>query len=169
MYNNSYRIIESKTQEIVSLEMVKNYIRIAHDNDDAMINDMIEAAISYAENFIKSSLTVKTIEAVTYNCKVILLPLLPVLKTIEVKIEDKTIEETGYMLGKYSIILATSSKIQKSTVTYIAGYEDSSQIPAPIKQGILIHISQMYDNRGNPGAFSDHINDIYKPYRKMVV
>jgi uncharacterized phiE125 gp8 family phage protein len=168
MHNNSYKIIDSKPQEIVSLEMVKNYIRIIHDNDDAMLNDMIDAAIFYAENFIKSSLTIKTIEVVTYNCKVILLPLLPVLKILEVKADDKIIEETAFSLGKHSVILDLS-KIQKSVVTYVAGYENPSQVPAPIKQGLLIHISQMYDNRGNAVAFSDRMNDIYKPYRKMAV
>jgi hypothetical protein len=134
-----------------------------------MIYEMIEAAISYAENFIKSSLTLKIIEVVTYNCKVTLLPMLPVLKILEVKADETIIEEAGYSVGQHSIILETSSKIQKFVVTYVAGYEHPAQIPASIKQGILIHISQMYDNRGNPVAFSDPINHIYKPYRKMAV
>lgn len=169
MHHNSYKIIESRPQEIVSLEMVKNYVRIAHDNDDAMLNDMIEASISYAENFIKSSLTIKIIETVSYNCKVILLPIFPVVKILEVKADDKVIDDQGFSLAKHSVILNEAYKIQKSVVIYIAGFEKPSQIPTSIKQGILIHVSQMYDNRGNPAAFSDSINDIYKPYRRMVV
>ncbi len=168
-YNSSYKILESKPQEIISLESVKNYMRIMHDNDDSLILDIIESAISATEDFIKYSLTQKIVEAITYNCKVIVLPILPVFKILEVKADDKIVQEGDFSLGKNSVILDKFPKIQKLVVSYIAGYEIPTKIPASIKQGIFIHISSIYDNRGNPDSFNDRIFDIYKPYRKMMV
>lgn len=55
-------------------------------------------------------------------------------------------------------------------IVYVAGYGTASQVPQPIKTGILIHVASLYEQRGNcedamdlpPGS-----KQLYTPYRIM--
>ena len=164
--NSSYKIIETRPQEIMSLDFVKNYIRISHNNDDALIVEMIEAAMDAAENYIAMALKLKIVETVIYNANEIWLPLIPVARILEVKSDDIVLRDDDFIIRGPRIRLEKLTKTQKLEVRYIAGYEDPKHIPTSVKHGILIHVTQLYDNRGNPSVFTDRIFEIYRPYRK---
>ncbi len=163
---NIYKILDREEQNILAVDDIKNYARISIDDDDLLIKEMIEAAIIAAENFMRTALVKQTVEVTGHNTNSLLLPIMPLIKILEVKCGDKILDENDYHHARDRISLESYGK---TVAKYSAGYEDPKDIPAIIKQALLVHISQMYDSRGGTSISDDRIFDLYKPYRKMLV
>ncbi|MBY0408241.1 MAG: phage gp6-like head-tail connector protein, partial [Rickettsiales bacterium] len=54
-------------------------------------------------------------------------------------------------------------------ITYHTGYGDADDVPMPIKLGMLAHVAQLYDNRGEAvmGALPAQAVSLYLPFREM--
>jgi hypothetical protein len=54
-------------------------------------------------------------------------------------------------------------------VTYQTGYGDATATPRPIKQGLLLHIGTMYDERDGTAGMPEGTRALYAPHREMRV
>lgn len=169
MHNYKYKILETSEQNILSIEDVKKYARISNDNDDKLLLAMINTAILMAENFIKISLVKKTIEIEASNATNIRLPFIPVVEIIKVIADGEEVDLSDIRIDSDILTLSKHLECKLLNVIYIAGHDDPSLVPAPITQGIMLHVASMYDMRGGDASLGDHILAIYRPYRKIVI
>jgi hypothetical protein len=170
MYQNySYRILKQEDQNIFDLNQIKNYIRISIDYDDNMLLSMLDGVIQIAENFIKLSLVNRVIEVIASESNGVMLPFVPMIRILDVKRDDNPIQLDDLDIKNHEIKIRNKTKYKSLKVSYLAGYEDPSLIPSPIKQGILLHLASMYDSRGTTYVCPESVLSIYKSYRKMVI
>lgn len=168
MHNHySYKILEQSRQNIITLENVKNYTRISGNNDDILLESMINSAIQIAENFIKISLVKKQVALEVDNMLNVKLPLTPVIRIITITVDDVAINLSNFLMDRETLILPKYVEGKKLKIIYEGGYPDASLVPAPIIEGILLHIANMYDARGGGSLQLDGIFALYQPYRKM--
>ena len=169
----NYEVIGTKLQEIWPLEEVKNYLRIAHDYDDALILNLKAAAIEVAENFTGLSLHSRQI-----NCSIqntlgnISLKYIPILEVKEVSLLDednkKITDDFGYIETDNQVIHFKVSYIGRDLkIQYIAGFLNS--IPRSIQHGILMHIASMYEHSEYGTNLGSDIKNLYIPYRTLKI
>lgn len=172
---NIFKVTSLTPQNIWPLEEVKNYMRIEADYDNALISSLIEAAIITAENFTKLSLISRMIE---FTCNIKRQQHFP-LKYAPIKYVDKVTVKTSegelalhdkqYYVDQIDSVLCLNEPIeyQEIVVSYSAGFEQCNPPPA-IRQGILIHVAEMYDRESsNNIAMSLEIKNLYLPYRQL--
>lgn len=171
----SYKILSIAQQDFLCIAAIKNYLRISHNYDDQWIIELISGAISAAENFLRIRLLATKLQIhMRYSCKsTIVLPLIPVAEILEIAVHsgvyDTKLQKNEYYVEKSTIRLRNLPLYEYLTVDYIAGYLDQAQIPASIKQGMFLHIAEMYDSRGTTISISEEVRKLYQPYRKMML
>ena len=167
--NYSYKILEQTRQNILTLEDVKNYSRISADNDDNLLVLYINSAIQIAENFIKIALVRKVIEVGSDNAMEIKLPFVPVAEILRVEADGEEVGLDNIIVKDEILTLKQYVECKRLKVTYSAGNDDIRSIPAPIVQGLMQHISNMYDARGGGAVSTDGVLELYQPYRRMII
>lgn len=176
--NNSMKIKQlfSKIpQEIISLEEVKEYLKIDFSEQDKFISNTIKATREYAEKFLSTHLVKKEFFQMHLgqNLQTITLTQNPVLEIKSLTIvngerESIKVNQKDYDFDHFNKIsiskLATLYNLVE--VNYVVGYEDPDLIPMPLKTGMLIHIASIYD-RGDLGeAIPQSTLNLYQPYRR---
>ena len=156
---------------------VKSFLRILNSNDDTLINSLIQTARKDAENFLNSSLITQTwkLSYDRYVPNYVFLPMGPVQSVSSVNVVAfdttiSTINSGGYYLsaGNRNLIFCVIPIGRRIDITYVTGYgDDASSVPAPIKQGMLFHINQMYDGRMGGNSIPKQTIDFYTPYRSF--
>lgn len=170
----SYKTLSIKPQSIFTLDIIKSYLRISHDYDDSWVMELLDAAISAAENFMRIRI-LETHISVKFlpSCRFCSLPLVPVAKIIEVKahVDDHDIDlhKEEYVMDKEIIKINNLPLYDLLSVEYIAGYIDKNDISASIKQGLILHVVEMYDSRGSICAISSEVQKLYQPYRRILL
>lgn len=170
----SYQILSIAEQDFFDLAAIKTYLRISHDYDDPWINELINTAICASENFLRRTLLPTTIKMhfdKIYNSKITLhsSPISEVREIIVFDIGKRTLTADDYLLKNEQIIFKHLPRFEYITVEYIAGYIKQSTIPNAIKQGMMLHIAEMYDSAGITAAISSEVQKLYQPYRKMLL
>lgn len=175
MHNNiNYRILSVEEREICSFEEVKSYLRVTHKNDDRLIANLINSAVSSAEQFLGISFFAKKICCIMGNAPNYLrmkyLPIVKIEKVFLISGEDKKdiTEDFGHVDFNHDQIWIGQKYLhQKLEINYDAGL--GGQIPRTILHGILMHIGMMYDFGENSVNISSEIKEIYLPYRVLRV
>lgn len=175
MKNISYKILEQEVHIICSLERAKNYLRITHDHDDALINNLINAAIEHAELFTGLTLSVKKLELSIQQVKDnMIVKYIPFLELCSVDLQESKVEIDNMKqlcnINMQDNILNFHSKLygKDIKIIYKAGYADG-KVPHSILQGILLYISTIYDYGELNQTSIDAIRKLYIPYRKLRV
>lgn len=170
----SYQILSIAEQEIFNLPTIKTYLRISHDYDDPWINELINTAICAAENFLRRTLLPTTIKMhfeKIYGSKITLhsSPISEIKEIAGYTPEKIILTTDDYIIRDEQIIFRSLPNIEYVTVEYIAGYVNQFTIPNAIKQGMMLHIAEMYDSAGITAAISAEVQKLYQPYRKMLL
>lgn len=160
-----YIVVAEPTTEPVSLEEVKLFLRLLPDDtsEDDFISGLITAAREYCENFTARALATQTIimylDSIPDSVEVPMPPLQSVDK-IDVIEADKAVHEliadTDYLIdaGDISNIIFMDSAreaagqlypVNPVQITCTVGY--TTDIPASIKQAILLLVAHWYENR----------------------
>lgn len=166
----SYQILDSKRPSMLSVGEIKKFLRIDHDYDNSILDNLISTSISSAENFVRYVIPEDTISINIDNVsQVIELPVLPVNKIISVTgnydTEEKiNVKYTLFGPEKSHLRLSVDSNIRNINVTYVAGGNISHQV----LYGIMLHVAEMYD-APEKITLSNAIKDLYKPYRRMIL
>lgn len=158
----SYKITIPPTIEPISLEVAKLHLRIDGTIEDDYINNLIQMGREFAENYCNRSLLSQTIETkvtcITEQGIVLPRGVIQSISTIKYKDENETEQTWGdsnyYLntLHEPNILhlkkgTTTPYPTDGYTITYVAGWTQESDVPAAIKQAILLTIGDMYENR----------------------
>jgi uncharacterized phiE125 gp8 family phage protein len=171
----NYTITNLQKIEIWSLGEVKNYLRISHDYDDGLLSGLLDAAIESVELFTGVSLNIRSfmakIQSVSSSIPLKHIPVLDIDSVI-LKKNGQDIDITadfGVVLnGGAQVAIDEKYVGEDLEVQYQAGYREDL-VPRAIKHGILMHVSDMYENSVDAVALSSQIKDLYAPYRVIKI
>jgi len=162
------RTIVQPTEPAVSVEDAKAFLRVVHDEDDAMIGRMIAAAQDKAEQITGRALTARELEALFEPEERAALPMPPIIDILAVSDDEGDLEyETRVEHGL--TVVDPERRDGQLAVRYQAGYET---VPDAVVQWILVQVSSMYEQRESFGrgadttpmfrTFVDHLLDSYR-------
>ncbi|MDR1551673.1 MAG: head-tail connector protein [Holosporaceae bacterium] len=173
-------LIEKSSEEIITLEEAKNYLRVSHDFDDHLINGLIKSARGIIESFIQKSILKQVWEYRLKDCSkghgplkwdgfqriiggiaTILLPNPPILKIVSVGTRDHEIDPSSYSFeqrgSQYFLCINDTSffrnrEANSITIRYEAGIADSvDSIPYQLKLASLMLIANAFQERFSCG------------------
>ncbi len=152
----------------ISLDMVKDFLRIKNNSDDDLLNRLIEMAIEYAEWYMEKSLIKQKWQLVykDHFSKKIYLNFGPVINVERVFITNNNVDYDVYdysvhKIGGY-IQLDSPVMYGELNIIYLTGYEQPNLIPGQIKEAILLHISSSYHQKSEISM----IQKMYSPFRE---
>ena len=166
----SIKVITPATAEPLSLTEVKEFLRVDSSDEDATLNIMISAAREMCETYTRQILMTTTIDevgdafpSVNYNSitEYISLSRSPIQSITSVSYLDdagatQTVSSSDYTsdlisqpsrLDPVTSWPTASVEVNAVTIRYVVGYTSASDVPAPIRQGIMLAIASMYENR----------------------
>jgi uncharacterized phiE125 gp8 family phage protein len=162
----------------LSLSETKTFLRVDTSDDDDTITRIIKTATGQCELYIGKSLITKKYKLSLYGKaeNFILLPYGPVqsidsVKKVDEEANEEVVSSDNYHLDAESnkIILGGNLYGYKIEVIYISGYGVASDVPDDIKQGLLMHIAKMYDDRNGYSSIPQASIYIYNRYRSVKI
>jgi uncharacterized phiE125 gp8 family phage protein len=163
------KLISPPAVEPVSLAEAKVHLRLDSDADDAYVSALIATARERVELFLRRALITQTfdctLDGFPANRRSIDLPRPPLQSVESVKYIDtagnqQTLPPETYVVDAASnemgrVALAwnqfwpiTRWSINSVVIRFVAGYGDNAaEVPQAIRHGILIEISNLYENR----------------------
>ncbi|MDF2964989.1 MAG: hypothetical protein K0Q51_377 [Rickettsiaceae bacterium] len=173
---NQYKIIKNTYSPIISLEDLKNFLRVTQDQDDKTIVNMRLAAQDVAEKYTGFTLSVKEVlYDICANVNRVDLPYFPVSEIVSIQYSKEAQEvinlHSSYEISEYErCIFIDKSLVGKNLqIHYLAGYKDSSKIAPSIIQGIMLHVAEMYDRNLISSILPDSVKTLYSPYIKYKI
>jgi uncharacterized phiE125 gp8 family phage protein len=190
----SDQLISTSGDEPVSLSEARLHLKLDDDisEDDALISGLISAVRAMAEHETGRALVTQTrqltLEAFPSNGR-IHFGFVPVGEVEKIEYLDAdgdlvTIDPTKYRVFSFSMYRAWIEPAIGETwpslhgqsnalrITYKAGVEDPASVPQSIKQWILLHVANFYQNRSasndakrEPLPFIAGLLDPYRTYR----
>jgi uncharacterized phiE125 gp8 family phage protein len=181
----SYYALQNTPTVPVSLADAKAFLKIDFTKDDAVITDMIAAAVEWGEAYTGRDFSTKQwlgffdAPCADYFEPKPYLPLqrspLTALTSIDTASAGVYSAFTGYINkprdGFDHVLLTTNVPIDETVaytfrVTFESGY---ATLPANIKQAILEHVSFLYENRGDaPSDPPQQVKNLYGK-QKLVI
>jgi len=162
--------------EPLSLAEAKLFLRVDGADEDSLITDMIAAVREAAEAYLHKSLITQSwgVRFESYAPTCAALSHGPVQSITDVKSIDKSGMETVIDSGIYHISAARRA-IHCGSVElghevrshYDTGYGDAVDVPEAIRQGMLMHLASLYENRIEGAELPVTAMALYKPYREM--
>lgn len=171
----------------VLLSDIKRFLRISHMYDDELLIDLLTACVEYAEKFITTTIVPKEILLQTNDFTKsndiykILLPTSPIINILKInaikeliKLDDEEHKDDIVEQHAFKTILCNISNVlsiqstelhEAFAIRFTAGY---NTIPPLIKQGILLHVAQLYDDQEND-VTPNHAMKLYNLYRKVKI
>jgi uncharacterized phiE125 gp8 family phage protein len=161
------KLVTPPIVEPVTLDEAKAHLRLETDADDAYVSALITAARERVELFLRRALITQTFEYTLdgFPSGVIDLPRPPLAAVEFIKYQDtggieRTLPPKSYVvdassdeIGRIALTWTeywpiTRCSINSVVIQYTAGYGDAPEsVPQAIRQGILIEISNLYENR----------------------
>lgn len=149
----------------INLEEAKLHLKVDIDEDDDLIQGLIiPAATSRAEAFLNRRLMTQTVELRmdSFPCGGFALLADPIQSVDSVKYYDANNVEQTLSLSAYETDLTpfagwirpvdswpdTYDRLHAVRVSMTAGFASAEEIPQAIRQGLLLDIWHLYENRG---------------------
>ena len=182
------KLITPPTVEPITLAEARTHLRVTHTDEDALITSLISVARADAENELQRSLITQTREiARDAFPAAIELTFGPVIAVTSVKFDDpagieQTLDPATYRLDTFRLSgwivpdpdyswPETRQHVNAVRVRYVAGYGPAaSDVPAPIRQWILLRIGTLFEHResvaaGVTVATVPYVDRLLDPYR----
>lgn len=159
------KIITEPAVEPVTLEQVKNHSRITHVEDDSWLSMAMIVARQYVEKTCELSLITQTRRMTfrKFDEPYIKLSYGPTISITSIQYYDQT--NSLQTLASYQATLESNpclivpgvgqrwpstnpDRLDAVRVTYVAGFGDPEQVPAALRQAILLLTDHWYNNRG---------------------
>jgi len=167
----AFDIVTAATTEPITLTEAKNFLRVDHTDDDTLISVLITASRQMCEEYTRRILVTTTIDEFfdqfptnSWNNlhNMIYLSRGPVASITSVKYVNEIGSELTIDSSKYvTDLISEPARIQSTDgwfslagvmnqviVRYVVG-SDVSSIPKPLIQGMMLVISDLYDQRGD--------------------
>lgn len=185
------KVITPVSGEPISVDDVKDHLRIDTADEDDYIADLIFAAREYAEKYTRLSLATQTLELMMDAFRgedYFELPGSPVQSVTSIKYTDASGIETVMTSGidyltdldrlparivrpyGKSWPVVTLHPVAPIRIRYITGYDGSTlKIPYNLKAGILIHVGLLYQYRDVeiPSGAVNTIKRLYDMHRAV--
>jgi len=167
--------LASKTVKFISLKEAKQYLRIEHELDDGLIENMLHMVCVAAENYLGLKLQENSWKMTIYNYLPYEIKFLhrPVTKIEQIKLIKSNGEESFLNIDQYHLNQASDRvsikrqyMVQKAEIIYQTGYK-LADLPSPIIQGMLEHLAIVYDFRGSDRALPMAAKSLYHPYKQL--
>ncbi|PIR33985.1 MAG: hypothetical protein COV36_01840 [Alphaproteobacteria bacterium CG11_big_fil_rev_8_21_14_0_20_44_7] len=167
-------LITAPAEEPVSLAEAKVALKIDNSEDDAFIGNLIKAARVMAEEFLKRKLITQTwqLQYDNYAPSIVVLPKGPIQEIVHVKViardwSEEVIASENYYLnaGNENLHFEAALLGQIVQIQYITGYGAAADVPEPIRQGIIAHVINMYDNRMENKGMPPASQSLYEKFR----
>lgn len=166
--------------EPVTLAETKLFLRVDSADEDALITSLIAAARMAAEEYTRRSFITQSWKLAMGGGtpSAVRLPRGPVQSVASVTAYDQaggaTVISSGvYRLDASKELLVFDSLIAawQVEVVYVAGYgAAAATVPQPLRQGMLGHIAQLYDRRGDAQwPLPMDVTALYAPFREVGV
>jgi uncharacterized phiE125 gp8 family phage protein len=179
-------LIEAPASEPLSLADAKNYLRVAHDADDALIASMITAARIHAESSTRRALITQSWRIVLDrwpSSASVVSPVSPLREVIAARVRDEagepqaldtdificnTAPAPGLIAFDAGRVIQPAQDIAGIEIDIEAGYGVASDVPAPLVQAIRLLLARAYEFRGQgepDGPMPEGIATLLAPYR----
>lgn len=169
-----YHILEKEDESALTIEEVKNFLRLSHDYDDALIKDLIQAATDYAENFTGKFINTRVIKCLIFQAdKEIRIKYAPLNKILSTeKVVNGELKDISDSFGEIHIddALLELDPIYHGRdiiIKFSCGYKD--KVPHAIKMGILKHVSAMYELNEDSPSPVEEVRNLYLPFRSIKI
>lgn len=178
MAEHSVRALKRSAEpltEPLSLAEAKLYLRIDGNAEDALVTDMIVAVREAAEDYLHKSLVTQrwTLTYESYVPSHVPLPKGPAQEVVHVKTRDRAGNEAAVGEGVYHLSAAADALHLESSVigheveiAYDCGYGDAEDVPASVRQGMLVHLAALYEDRLGGLQLPAASVSLYKPHRQ---
>lgn len=150
------------TPPAVTLAEAKSHLRVEINDEDSLITNLIAVATSMAEHELGRALVTQqlAINLDGFPRGEIALKMPPIVEIISIQYLDEdgalqTLDSTTYKLVKDSLLPCVKADTWPQgtdvEVVYRAGFGTAADVPAQIKQWILVHVASMFQNRESIG------------------
>lgn len=182
----SYQVTTAATAEPLTLDFVKDWLKVDFADDDAIITAIIKGARSAVENYTGRVLMLQTVEKTfdqfpDYNCS-LELESAPVHEVLSVKYLDEDGNEATWADGNYKVTVQNDitlvtpkntqsfptvlSEVAAITVEYRLGYPTADDVPGAIVQAMLLIIAKMYEQKEDSiKSMPNHSEWLLSPYK----
>lgn len=168
-------ISSEETNTILSIDEIKNFLRIDFNDDDNLLKKALNTATKQCELRISRTLVQKTYILSSYDPikdNKIDLEYDPIKSITKIEVIDKEgntkeLSTSSYRLDKTRncvYFLNIPTNYYKIDITYIAGYE---VVPEDLKQALLFHIAKIYEDKSGYYPIPKASSNIYKNYKKI--
>lgn len=167
-------MVEQPAEEPLTLSEVKQALAIDSSEEDASLANLIKAARIMAEEYLKRSLITQSwqLQFDLYAPSIVVLPRGPVQSVTSVKIiardwSEQVLDSSAYYLnaGKEHLIFDAVPMGQIVQIQYVAGYGSVADVPQTVKQGMLNHIINMYNNPDKEKSLPGSSTELYDQFR----
>ncbi len=175
-------LVKKTNETIVSIEEAKQHLRILHTHEDFYLNSLLSVITTSIENELDKDL-VDTLYQLSIFSKVnegdeIYFPNAPIYNVTQVVVKNgnTVIDSTDYEYSnsdeyiKFSLLPSEYTSI---LISYKKGFENSLDLPTPIKQAALLMLSDLYLYRGSiivgktVMILEKSIQRLLQPYRNI--
>ena len=165
--------------EPLTLAETKTYLRVDTADEDTLITQLIATARRAAEQYLRRSLITQQWK-LAYDdylpCDVPL-PMGPVqsivrVTTVTIGGSSTDISTSLYALNaaKTRLLLEQYIAEHQVEIVYQAGFGAAgTNVPEPIRQGMLAHIAEIYDGRSRAQGAPQAAIALYHPYREVTL
>ncbi len=170
-------VVTPPAAEPLTLAETKLFLRVDGDDDDTFIATLITATREFAEQYLRRSLINRTLklsvdQVLESETRLPLGQVSSVESITAIAIDDSSVivDTDDYYLkaAEDQLMLTQPIYAHHIEVEYVAGYgPDSADIPAPICQGMLLHLASLYDNREGATALPPATVDFLAPFREI--
>jgi uncharacterized phiE125 gp8 family phage protein len=184
----AFDIVTEATTEPITLEEAKNFLRVDHAEDDMLISALITASRQMCEEYTRRILVTTTIDEYfdkfpknSWNnlSNLIYLSRGPVASITSVKYVDEIGSEVALTSDQFiTDVISEPARVQSTAgwfaaagvvnqviVRYVVG-SDVSSIPRPLIQGMMLVISDLYDQRSDSVRRLPTASEyLWNPYR----
>jgi len=143
---DSLTVTVAPASDPVSLPEAKTHLRVAHNDEDALITGLVKAATTQVEeSLLWRSLVTRTLkwECAAQGAKTLTLPMPPVQSVTSATVDGSPV---AYGLKSNSLVF-DSPVTGDLEVIYVAGYGDAAAVPYNFKAAILLLVGHFYENR----------------------
>ena len=185
MKNRSFSL-GTPASEPVTLSEAKNHLKVDTSADDSLITALITAARQWTEFYLGRVLVTTTVtekaDCLPEGDTPAELRFCPVASVTSVKYINADGTETTWSSSEYLTDFVSApcrlapkpgffypspdTRINAVEIVYVAGYANAATVPAAIRQGILLMVGEMYENRENTvKKMPTAVEYLLQPYR----
>ena len=152
--------------EPVALAEAKAFLRLDHDEEDQLIETLILSARERLEAYLNIAMIKRPMRIALPAGGTIKLPRWPVVSVDKITANGETINDATIDLRcrPAQVTVCIGEPVE---IDFTAGYGlDPADIPAPLRQAMLLLIAQGFENRGDaPSSMPLMVDALTMPYR----